>query len=58
MRHRFTFLATAAMVALVGMAIPSAAEGRVDVEAIPGRPFGVGRITLSGADLAITPIGS
>jgi hypothetical protein len=48
-RQRLILVGFAALV--LGVAAP--AEARIEGEALIGQPFGVGRITLSGPDVAI-----
>ena len=47
------FLLFAALVGLLPLALVRVCEARIEAEALIGRPFGVGRVTISGLDVAI-----
>jgi hypothetical protein len=51
MNRNFALTMMAALAIFAGY--PATALGRVEAEALVGRPFGVGRITISGAEAAI-----
>jgi hypothetical protein len=47
------FLLFAALVGLLPLTFVRVSEARIEAEALIGRPFGVGRVTISGLDVAI-----